>query len=194
MRGSPYWCPFQNCRCQKCTFIFVNTALSMHRREKKNPFLTRYIYLYRLKKQIPKTTQYPAKPDLSTSFGKGEFDLVPSKLNYLQCNWEICKVNVIYTKAANFPFISTEILSESFIFKQELNIWSLQSESDTWLNNISCLHSHFYMLVSKRSFIFTICLNYMQVTDFKSRLALTFWPWMLTDLEKCCEFPNIFTP
>lgn len=90
----------------------------------------REIYLYRLKKKIPKTTQFPAKPDLSTSFGKGEFDLVPSKLNYLQCNWEICKVNVIYTKAPNFPFIITEILLETFIFKQELNIWSLQSESD----------------------------------------------------------------
>lgn len=139
----------------------------MHRIEKKSILDKRDIFI-QTEKKIPKTTQYPAKPDLLTSLGKGEFDLVPSKLNYLQCNWEICKVNVIYTKAANFPFISTEILSETFIFKQELNIWFLQSESDTWLNNITCLHNHFFMLASKRSFIFTICLNYMQVTDCKS--------------------------
>lgn len=56
------------------------------------------------------------------SFGKGESNLVPSKLNYLRRNWEICKVNVIYTKVANLQFISTEILLENFIFKQELNI------------------------------------------------------------------------
>lgn len=170
-----------------CKYCFIYA----YQRKKIHSWQERYIYTDW--KKIPKTTQYPAKPDLSTSFGKGEFNLVPSKLNYLQCNWEICKVNVIYTKAANFPFIRTEILLDTFIFEQELNVWSLQSESDIWLNNISCLHSHFYMLVSKRSFIFTIWLNYIQITDFKSRVTLMFWPWMLTDLEKRCEFPNIST-
>lgn len=170
-----------------CKYCFIYA----YQRKKIHSWQERYIYTDW--KKIPKTTQYPAKPDLSTSFGKGEFNLVPSKLNYLQCNWEICKVNVIYTKAANFPFIRTEILLDTFIFEQELNVWSLQSESDIWLNNISCLHSHFYMLVSKRSFIFTIWLNYIQITDFKSRVTLMFWSWTLTDLEKHYAFPSIST-
>lgn len=109
-----------------CKYCFIYSYC-----RKKQSILDKRDIFIQTEKKFPKTTQYPAKPDQLTSFGKGEFDLVPSKLNYLQCNWEICKVNVIYTKAANFPFISREILLETFIFKQELNICSLQSESNT---------------------------------------------------------------
>lgn len=76
------------------------------------------------------------------SFEKGEFNLVPSKLNYLHRNWEICKVNVIYTKVANFPFINIELLLYNFIIKQELNISFLQVKSNIWVNPIGCLYSY----------------------------------------------------
>lgn len=84
----------------------------MHTREKK--ILDKRAIFIQIVTKIPNTTQYPAQRDLQMTFGKGEFNLVPSKLNYLHRNWKICKVNVIYSKVANLPFISTEILLENF--------------------------------------------------------------------------------
>lgn len=117
-----------------CKYCF----LYAYKWKKIHPWQKSYIHTDWTK--IPNSAQYPAKQDLQMTFGKGEFNLVPSKLNDLLRNWEICKVNAIYTKVANFPFINTEILLENFIFKQELNISFLQSKANIWLNTIRCLH------------------------------------------------------
>lgn len=63
IRGSPYWMSFSELQMSEIHIIFVNIALSMHTREKNNPFLTKEPYLYRLTKVL-NTTQYPAKHDL----------------------------------------------------------------------------------------------------------------------------------
>lgn len=136
-----------------------------------------FIYAYERKKSVidkraifiqfgeknPKRNSISCHPWSKDELCKGEFNLVPSKLNYLHHNWEICKVNVIYTKVTNFQFISTEILSENFIFKQEVSIWFFKaSPTYNWITSVA--YRAFFKWLSLNS-IFIVYSNYLIVLD-----------------------------
>lgn len=137
---------------------------------KKKSILDKRAIFIQFGKKIPNATQYPVNHDLKMSFVKGEFNLVPSKLNYLHCNWEICKINVIYIKVTNFQFISTEIQRTLSLSKQEVSIWFFKaSPTYDWITSVA--YRACFKWLSLNS-IFIVYSNYLIVLDVSNFLMV----------------------